>query len=153
LANKTPIGPGAKVKLTFSLSLEGGELIDSTGDRPAEFVVGDGSLLPGFEHVMFGLVAGESGEFKVPTEHAFGPVNPDNIQMMKRSNFAADIDPSVGLLVSFADQQNAELPGVVKRILGDLVEVDFNHPLAGREVLFQVAIIAVEQVTNEILRV
>jgi FKBP-type peptidyl-prolyl cis-trans isomerase SlpA len=152
MSSKTPVGPGTRVTLTFSLSLKDGGSIDSTGDKPAEFVVGDGKLLPGFEKVMFGLLAGQSGQYPVAAEHAFGPLNPANLQMMKRADFGADIELSEGLMVSFADQQKAELPGVVKRILGDLVEVDFNHPLAGRDVVFEVDIIKVEQVSNEILR-
>ena len=153
MSNKTPVGPGTKVTLTFTLKLETGELVDSTGDKPAEFAVGDGNLLPGFESVMFGLIMGDKSEFLVPAENAFGPLNPDNTQMMKRTDFGAEIELSEGLMVSFADQQQAELPGVVKRILGDIIEVDFNHPLAGRNIIFEVQIAEVEQISNEILRV
>jgi len=153
LSSKTPIGPGTKVSLIFTLKLETGELVDSTGDKPAEFIVGDGKLLPGFEKVLFGMIMGENCNFVIPAEQAFGLLNPDNTHMMKRSDFSADIQLSEGLMVSFADQQKAELPGVVKRILGDIIEVDFNHPLAGRNIVFEVSIIDVEQVSNEILRV
>ena len=153
MSNKTPVGPGTKVTLTFTLKLETGELVDSTGDKPAEFAVGDGNLLPGFESVMFGLTMGDKREFLVLAESAFGPLNPDNTQMMKRTDFGAEIELSEGLMVSFADQQQAELPGVVKRILGDIIEVDFNHPLAGRNIIFEVQIAKVEQISNEILRV
>ena len=52
MSDNSPIGPGTRVQLTFSLSLESGDEIDSTGDKPAEFVVGDGKLLPGFETVL-----------------------------------------------------------------------------------------------------
>lgn len=152
MPRRTPIGPGTKVILYFSLRLDTGELIDSTGDKPAIFMVGDGNLLPGFEKAMFGLTAGTSRSLSIPAEQGFGPSNAENVHMMKCSNFAKDIKLSEGLIVSFADQQATELPGVVKRILGDIVEVDFNHPLAGRDVTFDVEIISVEQVSNEIAR-
>jgi FKBP-type peptidyl-prolyl cis-trans isomerase SlpA len=148
----TTIGPGMRVALTFSLKLDTGELIDSTGNRPAEFTVGDGSLLPGFERAMFGLQAGEARTLLIPAENGFGESNPDNVQIMKRSDFDDVIELSEGLIVSFADQQNTELPGVIKRILGESVEVDLNHPLAGRDLLFDVEVLSVEQVSNEILR-
>ena len=147
-----PVGPGTRVTLTFSLKLDSGELVDSTGDKPAQFTVGDGSLLPGFEKAMFGLKAGAVETLSIPSEQGFGESNPKNVQMMKRTDFSEGIDLSEGLIVSFADKQNAELPGVVKRIIGDLVEVDLNHPLAGRDLIFEVEIISVEQVSNEILR-
>ncbi len=149
---KTPIGPGTKVILYFSIRLDSGELVDSTGDKPAMFVVGDGNLLPGFEKALFGLTGGTSKSLHVTAEQGFGPSNADNIQMMNRRDFDSDIDLSEGLIVSFADQQKSELPGVVKRILGDIVEIDFNHPLAGRDIMFDVEIISVEQISNEIAR-
>ncbi len=139
--------------LTFSLRLASGDLIDSTGSEPAVFCVGDGSLLPGFERVLFGMKAGEKEQWTLPPDSGFGPHLSENVRMLERSGFGNDIELSEGLIVSFADQQNTELPGVVKKIHGQQVEVDFNHPLAGREILFEAEILAVEQVSNEILRV
>ena len=149
---KTPIGPGTKVILYFSIRLDTGELVDSTGDKPAVFMVGDGNLLPGFERAIFGLTAGASTSLAVAAEQGFGASRAENVHMMKRSDFGKDIELSEGLMVSFADQQKTELPGVVKRILGDIIEVDFNHPLAGRDITFDVEIVSVEQISNEIVR-
>ena len=56
-------------------------------------------------------------------------------------------------MMSFADQNNGELPGVINKIQGDSIEVDFNHPLAGKDLIFEVDILEVEQISNEILRV
>lgn len=147
-----PIGPGARVTLKFSLSMATGELIDETGEKAATFSVGDGSLLPGFEAAMFGMRAGESGSLVIPAKHAFGEPNDENVHMMKRRDFSQDLDMVEGLVVSFADSEGSELPGVVSRVLGDMVEIDFNHPLAGRELLFAVEILDVEQVSEEIFR-
>jgi FKBP-type peptidyl-prolyl cis-trans isomerase SlpA len=140
------------VILYFSIRLDTGELVDSTGDNPAVFMVGDGNLLPVFERAIFGLTAGTSTSLTVTAEQGFGPSRAENVQMMKRSDFDSDIKLSEGLIVSFADRQKTELPGVVKRILGDVIEVDFNHPLAGRDIMFDVEIVSVEQVSNEIMR-
>ena len=76
----TPIGPGTRVVLFFTLRLDNGDLIDSTGDRAAEFVFGDGKLLPGFEAVLVGLTKGHKETFHLEPEQGFGLVNPDNIQ-------------------------------------------------------------------------
>lgn len=152
MPKSVPVGPGTRVRLRFALKLASGDLIDSTGDTVAEFAVGDGNLLPGFERAMFGMKAGERRNLAIPSEQGFGDHNPDNVQMMKRSAFAADLELKEGLVVSFADKQKAELPGVISRILGEMVEVDFNHPLAGQDLVFEVDIVEVEQVSNEILR-
>ena len=67
----TPIGPGTKVSLTFTLKLADGEVIDSTGDRPAEFEYGDGNLLPGFESAMRGLTEGAEQMLVIDAEQGF----------------------------------------------------------------------------------
>lgn len=151
--SKAPVGPGTRVTLTFTLSLESGETVDSTGDKPAGFTVGDGNLLPGFERALFGMKAGDAGVLKIPSDEAFGEPNEDNIQRIKRSSFQSNMALTEGLMMSFSDAQNTELPGVIIGIDEDYVDVDFNHPLAGKTILFEVAIVSVEQVSNEILRV
>ena len=63
-----PVGPGTRVQLVFSLALESGEVIDATGNKGAEFTVGDGNLLPGFEKALFGLKAGAKKRIKIDAE-------------------------------------------------------------------------------------
>ena len=150
--NSVPIGPGTRVTLTFKLALPAGDVIDSTGDELATFEVGDGSLLPGFESVMYGMKAGDSAELPIAAEQGFGLPNDENVHMMKRALFEVSQDLVEGLVVSFADGEGGERPGVVNRLFDDLVEVNFNHPLAGQDLVFSVQIKQVEQISNEILR-
>lgn len=152
MSASVPLGPGTRVRLRFTLRLASGELVDSTGDTPAEFTVGDGNLLPGFESAMFGLRAGDERVLSIAADNGFGLHIAANVQRMPRSSFAPDITLEEGLIVSFADAQKSELPGVVSRIDGEMIEVDFNHPLAGRELTFEVEILDVAQVSNEIAR-
>ncbi|UVE18491.1 peptidylprolyl isomerase [Pseudomonas sp. LS44] len=138
------IGPDKEVTLHFALSLESGDVVDSTFEKqPATFKVGDGNLLPGFEHALFGLKAGDKRTLQVEPENAFGQPNPQNIQVMPRSQFQ-DMELSEGLLVIFNDAANAELPGMVKSFDDAQVTVDFNHPLAGKTLSFEVQIIDVK---------
>ena len=151
MSSHTPVGPGTKVELRFSLKLADGHIVDSTGENSASFVVGDGSLLPGFEQAMFGMIGGEASSFDI--EDGFGDLNEDNIQRIPKTQFASDMKLEEGLIVSFADQQKAELPGVVSKVGELFVEVDFNHPLAGKKLKFDVEIIDVQQISNDIIRV
>ena len=138
------IGEGSQVTLHFALRLATGELIDSNFDAaPATFRVGDGNLLPAFERALFGMSAGQQKTMTIAAEQGFGQRNPNNIQHFKRGQFASDMPLEVGLMVSFADAQNMELPGVVKSIVGDDVTIDFNHPLAGCSIEFEVHILTV----------
>lgn len=153
MTNGTPVGPGTRVSLLFSIELETGEQVDSTGLKPAEFSVGDGKLLPGFENAMFGMKAGDKEKLLIKAENAFGEHNEDNIQRLRRGQFQANMELAVGLMMSFSDKQDAELPGVITKIQGESVEIDFNHPLSGKDIVFDVEILTVEQISNEILRV
>lgn len=138
------INTSSHVKLNFALHHASGQTIDSTFDKGAvQLTIGDGNLLEGFESCLIGLVAGDHQTFMVPPQEAFGQHNPANLQTIKRHQFGPDMVLEQGLVVSFSDAANTELPGVVKTIDGDNVVVDFNHPLAGVELKFEVEILEV----------
>ncbi|SIQ57216.1 FKBP-type peptidyl-prolyl cis-trans isomerase [Aquipseudomonas alcaligenes] len=137
------IGPDKEVTLHFALKLENGDVVDSTFDKqPATFKVGDGNLLPGFEVALYGFKAGDKRSLQIEPENAFGQPNPQNVQVMPRGQFQ-DMELSEGLLIIFNDAANAELPGVVKAFDEQQVTIDFNHPLAGKTLSFDVEIIEV----------
>lgn len=144
------IGPGMEVTLHFSVLLADGTLMDSTREGPpATFVFGDGNLMPGFEHSIRGLKAGDRRSVSLTPEKAFGLWREENQQYIDRTLFAREMALEPGLVVSFADHSGAELPGVVKALEGDRILVDFNHPLAGRELLFEVDVLRVRDANNE----
>lgn len=141
------IGPNKTVKLYFSLYLDNGDLVDETPEgKPAEFEWGDGSLLPGFEKALNGLKAGDERTILIDPKRGFGLRQDDNIQKFKIDHFKGIVGCDTlepGLMVNFADASKAELPGVVQAIEDDYVVVDFNHPLAGKDLTFKVKIIEV----------
>ncbi|HEY5645617.1 MAG TPA: peptidylprolyl isomerase [Pseudomonadales bacterium] len=137
------IRTGDRVRLHFALFLETGEEVDTTRrGNPAMLTVGDGNLLPGFESVLIGLRAGDDVQALIEPEAAFGAHRQENLQLFRKDRFGADMVLEQGLMVSFQGP-GGELPGVVRRVMEDHVEVDFNHPLAGRRILFDVSIIEV----------
>jgi FKBP-type peptidyl-prolyl cis-trans isomerase SlpA len=138
------IQDNSTITLHFSLALENGDIVDSTFEKsPATFTFGDGSLLPSIEKRLLGLMVGTKETFKLLQEEAFGAKNPQNIQRFKPSDFSAE-KPEEGMMFNFADAAGGELPGVVKSVSDELVEIDFNHPLAGHELTFKVEIIDVK---------
>lgn len=139
----TSITDKSRVTLHFSLKLPTGELVDSTRDKEAAtFTMQDGSLLPGFEQVLLGLKAGDKKEFLIKAEQGFGLPNPQNIQKIGRDYFK-EVDLEVGLILMFKDAAGSDLPGVVKSFNEVVVEIDFNHPLSGKDIVFDVEIINV----------
>ncbi len=138
------IAAGSKVTMHFALRLENGEVVDSTfTGKPASFVVGDGNLPDAFEALLHGMKEGDAETFTVLPEQSFGQPNPQNVQELPRSQFDSEMVLSEGLVVSFADKSGSELPGVVTAFDDERVTIDFNHPLAGKNLLFQVEIIEI----------
>jgi len=139
-----PVSEGTRVVLNFELRLEDDAIVDSNFDgEPVQFVVGDGSLLPGFERALFGLKAGDRTQFTIAPEQGFGMPNENNVQRLARDRFD-DADPQPGLVFSFAAADGGELPGLIVAVDEREVIVDFNHPLAGRTIVFEVEIHGVE---------
>ena len=137
--------PGARVTLNFALALEDGAEVDSNFDAsPVSFTVGDGSLLPAFEACLAQAPIGEKCRFEVAPEDAFGQPNPNNVQQISRDSFDPSMELEPGLVCSFADAAGGELPGVVASVGESEVSVDFNHPLAGHTIFFDVLVHQIE---------
>ncbi|PCK03662.1 MAG: peptidylprolyl isomerase [Alteromonadaceae bacterium] len=138
------VGEGVQVTLHFSLKLNDGQMIDSNFDGdPATFIFGDGRLLPGFEQVLVGLKEGDRETFVIPPEKGFGENNPGNVHVVGRDTFGEDISIAKGVVVSFAHPSGGELPGVILSFTDDKVTVDFNHPLSGRNITFDIEILSI----------
>jgi len=141
--DETRIEDGSKVQLHFSVAIENGVEIDNTRsrDEPVSLVIGDGNLLPGFEKALFGLRAGDRRTVSLPPEDAFGEWNPENVQRFDTVKF--EQRPEIGHMIEFEDKAKASLFGVVMSVADDITEIDFNHPLAGKNITFAVEIFKV----------
>ena len=137
---------GSRISLHFALLMPSGEEIDTTRrGKPASLTLGDGNLLPGFEEALLGLRAGDDAQLVIPAEQAFGERVEANVRLLAKTLFAEfnseePLEP--GLVVSF-QAPDGELPGVVKAVYDDTVQVDFNHPLSGSDITFDVSILTV----------
>ncbi|PYE32746.1 FKBP-type peptidyl-prolyl cis-trans isomerase SlpA [Idiomarina fontislapidosi] len=143
---RLPIEDGREVVMHFTIKLSDGSVADSTrmSGKPAKFRMGDGSLTENFEACLIGLRPGSEREFTLAPEHAFGEPNPDNYYYVDSSKFSEETKPEVGAILAFNQPDGTELPGIVRKIEGPTVTIDFNHPLAGQTVIFEVEIISVE---------
>jgi len=141
---KHPISPGSTVTLHLSLTLEDGTVAESTfGDEPLTLTMGDGSLAEGLELGLYGLRPGNTQRLELYPEQAFGLRDPGKVHQLPRADFAAQLALEPGSIIGFDTPGGEELSGTVISFDDAAVEVDFNHPLAGRIVIFDVEIIAV----------
>ncbi len=143
-AQNNAIGPGARVRMHYSITLEDGTVADSTfEEEPIEFVFGDGTLQKGLELAILGLHQGDTQSLRIGPELGFGYHDPENVHRMPRDDFPADMAVETGQIIGFTTPGGDEVPGMIKSVDEADVQVDFNHPLAGHEIRFDVEILAV----------
>ena len=143
------VQPGSFLTLHYRLSgPDGADLVNTFNDKPATLSMGAGELAPAMEARLLGLAEGTHESFDLAAGEAFGERNPDMLQRVKRSLLDELGDPEeqyhAGDVVQFPtpDGQGA-YAGVLREVDGDVLVFDFNHPLAGRPVTFEVKLIGV----------
>ena len=139
------------VLLHFDLKLEDGTLAESTRreNKPALFRLGDQSLSKGLEQALLGLRVGDKKSFSLGPEEAFGPSNPDLVQFFSPRDFLGTGVPEAGTIMLFTAMNGNEMPGVVLAVTDESVTVDFNNPLAGRRVYFDIDVLAIDPEQEE----
>ena len=143
------VEPGSFLTLHYRLSGPGGAaFIDTFGAQPATLSLGTGQLAPAIEERLLGLAAGSRGAFELAPGEAFGARSDALVQRVSRALLAAhgeaDADYAVGDVVRFpAPGGEQTFAGVVREVGSDALVFDFNHPLAGRPVTFEVELIGV----------
>ena len=135
---------GSRVTMHFSLKLSYGMLVESSfDDQPLSFVVGDGTLDKGLELALIGLREGDHQVLTLMPGQAFGMRDETAVQRVEKSRFPADMQLEPGQIVGFSGPDCEELAGAVLELQDQHVKVDFNHPLAGNDVIFRVKILSV----------
>ena len=136
---------GSRVTMHFALRLTDGMVVENSfDDDPVTFIVGDGTLDKGLELALIGLRPGDRQTLTLMPGQAFGVRDESAIQSIHRNRFPGDMALEKGQIVGFTGQNGEEFSGAVIDIQNQQVTVDFNHPLAGREIEFEVHILAVE---------
>lgn len=137
---------GARVLLHFRLSLKDGTEVETTiGSEPLSLTVGGGEFAEGLEQLLLGLKAGDCEAFQIGAWQAvFGDYDWDRVQTLDRNLFPEDMALEPGLVIGFTTPTGDEVPGVVQEVGDDQVTVDFNHPLAGRDCIYEVELLEVE---------
>lgn len=128
----------------FSLTLEDGTVAENSFDgEPLEFTMGDGTLSEGLELGLYGMRPGDEESLTMSPEQTFGFHDPDNIHEMSPQDFDPGILLEIGMIIGFTMPTGDEVPGMIKAISTESVVVDFNHPLAGHDLLYSVKILNV----------
>jgi peptidylprolyl isomerase len=135
---------GDTVRINYSGRLtDGTEFDSSAGNGPLEFTLGEGQVIPGLEAHVEGMEAGTKSTVTIPPEAAYGPHRPEAIQTIDRASVPASLELKVGAQLQARTAEGNVMPITVVDLDDATVKVDANHPLAGRELVFDVELVEV----------
>ena len=139
------ITANSQILMHLIIRLDDGSIAENTrrNGRPSKVVLGDQSISPAFEAQLLGLGIGDKKEFKLTPDDAFGEKLDSNQMTFPLSQFAEDIEVTPGTIIEFQNKNGSQLLGVVKSIENENVQVDFNHPLAGHPLQFEIEILEI----------
>ncbi len=150
MAEAQTIAAGLVVTVHYKLTLDDGQVVDSSeGDEPMAYLHGRGNIVPGLEAALEGKTAGEDLKVSVSPEEGYGVRRPDALHQVNRSAFPEDAKLEVGIAFQAMDEHENPIAGTITAIENDEITVDFNHPLAGRTLNFEVQIIEIRPATAE----
>jgi peptidylprolyl isomerase len=135
---------GDTVRIHYTGTLSDGSTFDSSqGREPLEFTVGSGEIIPGLDRAIEGMSLGETKIVTVPAAEAYGDHNPDGVQSIPRAEVPDHIplDPGTQLQVQTGDGRT--LPVTVTEVTPEVVVLDANHPLAGKDLTFEVELVEI----------
>lgn len=136
--------PGDTVHVHCTGRLDDGTVFDSSeGKPPLEFVLGTGHVIPGFEQAVEGLRVGEQVTASIAEDDAYGPRSEELVLTVPADRFPGDSTPSVGDRFEMSTPDGQRTPVTVTDVDDDAVEIDANHPLAGRELKFELELVKI----------
>ncbi len=132
------------VKVHYTGKLANGQVFDSSeGREPLEFTVGKGQMIPGFEKGVIDMKLNEKKTITIAEEEGYGSVNDDLKQEVKKNQLPDDIKPEVGMTLVSKYPDGQEMNLLVVEVSEESIVVDGNHPLAGKELIFDVEVVAI----------
>jgi len=132
------------VKVHYTGKLENGEVFDTSENRePLEFKVGTGQMIQGFDNSVVGMELNESKTVTIPPEQAYGTHDPQLVQELSKTVLAKDIEPKVGMELVSSNEQGQSFKVTISKILGDTIEIDANHQLAGKPLTFDIKLVEI----------
>lgn len=135
---------GDKVRVHYHGKLQDGSTFDSSeGRAPLEFQVGSGQVIKGFDDALVDMKAGDKKTVVIPAEHAYGEASDNMYIEYPLSDFPDDMKPEVGMELQMSDAEGNNFPVVIAEIKNDVVVLDANHPLAGKELTFDIELVEI----------
>jgi len=135
---------GKTVSFDYTLTVEGEVVDSSTGRGPLEYVQGENKIIPGLEKQLTGLHVGDEKTIKVAPEEAYGVISQEAYKEVSKELLPKNVEPKPGMFLQVKSKTGDVIPVKISEVKDSSVIVDFNHPLAGKTLTFQVKIVSVK---------
>lgn len=147
------IGQNKVVTMNYTLKDSDGNVIQTTDRKePFQFLSGNKQILPNLEKEIDGMIIGSKKFVKIAAQEAYGEYNEQAVQQIDKKNFPGDVNLQVGMEFVANSPEGQQMPFVVKDIKEEEVTIDFNHPLAGKDLEFDVELVDIRDATVEELQ-
>lgn len=135
---------GDKVKVHYTGKLQDGSIFDSSVDRePLEFELGAGMMIAGFDKAVDGMNVGEKVTAEIPANEAYGDKNEEMMVDVPRDQLPPEMKPEVGQQLAMQQPNGQSIPVVVTKVEDATVQIDANHPLAGKDLIFDIELVSI----------
>ena len=135
---------GDSTKVHYQGTLADGTVFDSSRERePMEFTVGGGELIKGFDEAVVGMTVGDIKTVTIPAEEAYGPFRDEMVIEVNSSDFPEGLNPEVGQQLETQTKDGHPLVVTVKSVADSIVTLDANHPLAGKDLIFEIEVVEI----------
>ena len=132
------------VKVHYTGTLTNGEVFDSSLERdPLEFVVGGGQMIKGFDAAVTGMEVGETKTAEIAADQAYGNHNDEMVIEVPKTQLPEDLKPEVGQQLGMQQPNGQSVPVRVTKVMDESIEIDANHPLAGKDLVFELELVEI----------
>jgi len=136
---------GSTVKVHYKGTLNDGTMFDSSeGGEPLEFTLGTGSMIAGFEKAAYGMQEGDSKKVTIPAAEAYGFHDEDMVLEIDRTDLPPGLDPKIGDQLRMKDREGVSRVVEVTATSKESITIDANHPLAGKDLTFEIKMVEVK---------
>jgi peptidylprolyl isomerase len=143
---------GDLVKVNYVGKYETGEIFDQSNDKPLEFIAGGGMVVKGFDNAIIGMEKGEKKNITIKSENAYGVAKQELIQEVPKQAFGdkvAELKEGMTIGLNHPQMPGQMMPALIKKIEAEMITLDLNHPLAGKNLVFDLEVVDFHEATEE----
>lgn len=137
------------VSMDYTLTVDNEVIDTSEGNEPIQFLQGHGNIIPGLERALYGMAAGDQKEVVIEAADGYGELDPEAFADVNRDEFPPQIPMEVGIELQIKDQSGDIMDARIDAVNEETVRLDFNHPLAGKQLNFSVQVVSLRQPSEE----